>query len=203
MASGNNVLLNPKKTKMFWGYWILAVVFIVLGIFLMPVWGNTDVFWKNWWVPGVYLFIALLLGLYLFGYLIRKIKSGSNGTVKVLTIIEFILLGLIALACIFIAIPQIRASVPAVTTEACRIIGVALYLRGVVEIFRAYYNHDKSHYPVWWLCIVILFVTLGVWMFLQPFFRNVQIAWGLSILVLILGVIFLIDGFLAKPASRK
>lgn len=204
MASGlNKTFFNPKKTKLFWGYWILAVILLVLGIFLMPIWSKQDVFWNNWWRTGVYLFIALIICLYLFTFLVKKVRSGGNGTVKVLTIIEFILLGIIGLACIFIAIPSIRASLPAITTDACRIIGLAFYLRGVVEIFRAYYNHDKSNYPVWWLIIVIAFVTIGVWMFLQPFFSNITIAWILAVLVLIFAVIFLIDGFLAKPNSKR
>lgn len=202
MASISSKAFSPKKTKLFWCYWIVSAILLVLGIFFMPIWGGTDVPWKDWGKYFVYLCIAIVILLYLFGYLVGKIKRGGNGTVKVLTVVEFILLGLIALACIFLAIPQIHASVPAITTDSCRILGLAFWLRGVVEIFRAYYNREKSHFPVWWLCVVILLVTLGVWMFVQPFFSNTIVLWIFVIIILLLAIVFFIDGFLAKPAKR-
>ena len=203
MAGVISKAFNPKKTRYYWAYFVLSIILIVLGIFLMPIWGKTDVPWKNWGNSAVYILIAAVLLVYLFTFLVKKVRNGGNGTVKVLTIIEFILLGLIALGCIFLAIPELRGSVPVLTTQACRILGLAFYFRGVVEIFRAYYNRDHSHYPVWWLVCAIALVTLGVWMFLQPFFSNLTILWILVVIILLLGVLFFIDGFLAKPESKR
>ncbi len=197
-----NQLFHPKKTKLFWMYIILGIIGIVVGIMLMPVWKNCPdwVFWKDWGVKVINIIICICIVLYLILFLFGKIMKRTNGVIKVLTIIEFIILALIALSCIF----QQQFGFIKVN-GACKILGLALWCRGVVEIFRAYYhqkgNNDK--YPIWWLVIAIILVTLGTYMFANPFFDDLKLLWIFVVLILLLSILFIVDGILAKPATKK
>ena len=121
----------------------------------------------------------------------------TNGVVKVLTIIEFVILALIALGCILQQFKVINVG------GACAILGLALWCRGTVEIFRAYYHQkgNNEKYPVWWLAVAIALVTLGTYIFAKPVFSDVVILWIFVILILLVSIILIVDGILAKPAS--
>ena len=123
----------------------------------------------------------------------------TNGVVKVLTIIEFVILALIALGCILQQFKVINVG------GACAILGLALWCRGTVEIFRAYYHQkgNNEKYPVWWLAVAIALVTLGTYIFAKPVFSDVVILWIFVILILLVSIILIVDGILAKPASGK
>ncbi len=196
-----NRLLHPKKTKLFWLYLVIGILALILGIMLMPVWNSAPdwVFWKSWGQQIVNLIIFVCILLYLILFLLQKIRKRSNGVVKVLTIIEFVILSLIALGCILQQFKVINVG------GACAILGLALWCRGTVELFRAYYhqkgNNDK--YPIWWLVIAIVLVTFGTYIFAKPIFQDIVILWIFVILILLCSLILIVDGILAKPASTK
>ena len=80
--------------------------------------------------------------------------------------------------------------------------------RGTIELFRAYYHRadSKEYYPVWYLGISIVMVTLGTWCFVKPFIQDIVILWLFVALLFTTGVILLILGFNNKPpkvASEK
>lgn len=194
-----------KNNALFWLYIVVGILFVAVFVFLAPFWGNTDVPWKNWGMQIVNLVIALFLSLYLFGYLLRKIIRTKGQVLKILTIIEFTLLILVDLYLIlgtFGLFPEIVG----VGNDACAITGLALWIRGVVEIFRAYF-HQKSAssdtYPIWWLCIAIAFVSVGMWMLVAPFISNLVILWIFVCLILVLGLLFIVYGCWSKPSKKK
>lgn len=192
-------ILHPKKTKLFWGYILLGIVVLILGIWLMPVWSKCPdwVFWKNWGISLINIIIGICIILYLVCYLLRKVRKRANGVIKTLTIIEFVILSLIALGCI---IQQFKKIIP--IEGAAPILGLAFWCRGVIEIFRAYYHQqgNNERYPIWWLVIAIIFVTFGVYLMVaQPNF-DLAILWILVILILLMAILLIVDGFLAKPA---
>lgn len=193
-------LFNPKKTSVFWLYFVFGAILTILGIMLMPVWANAAdwVFFKNWGMSIVNLIIAACLLAYLFLFLIKKVMSKSNGAIKVLTIVEFVLLLLIVLGCILQQFKIIKVN------GACGILGLAMWCRGSVEIFRAYYhqkgNNDK--YPVWWLCVALALVSFGVYLFAKPLFQDVVILWIFIIVIFLFAIICFIDGVLSKPEGK-
>lgn len=197
-----NVILNPTKTKWFWLYIVFGILGVLIGIMLMPVWSNCPdwVFWKNWGMQIVNMIICVCLLLYLCLFLVNKIRTRSNGVIKVLTIIEFVLLTLIAIGCV---LQQFK--VFNFINGACAIVGLAMWCRGVVEIFRAYYHQrgNNDRYPVWWLAVSICLVTIGVYFVLKPPFQDVVILWIFVVLILLVSIIMIVDGFLAKPKSTK
>ncbi len=196
-----NKLLHPGRTKLFWLYIVGGVLLLLLAVMLMPIWSKAGswAFFKNWGLDMVHLLIALGILLYLFGYLLHKIIKRCNGVIKTLTIIEFVLLALVAVGCILQQFKVINVG------GACSILGLALWCRGTVEIFRAYY-HQKGNdekYPLWWLAIAIFFVTFGAYIFANPLFPDLTILWIFDILLVLLAIMLIVIGGLARPLSSK
>ena len=193
--------ITVKKTKAYWLYIALGIVTLIFGILLLPFWGSiwNECPWKSWGTDLVMLFMALVIGLYLFMFLIKKINR-YRGVVQVLTIIEFVLLALIALGLVFS-----QFNILAIPKQPSVILGLALYCRGVIEIFRAYYYHHsmKTIYPVWWLVVAILFVTFGVYLMIKPLVQLTLIVWLLAISVIVIGIFLITYGALANPKAKK
>ena len=188
-------LFQPKKTKFFCVYFIIGILFALLGVMLMPVWNNIDwAFWKSYGMDIINIVICGCLIIYLFGFLIKKIMK-NKGVVQILTIIEFVLLSLIALGCVLQQFKVINIG------GACAILGLALWCRGVVEIFTAYYyqNRNSQKYPVWWLVISIVLVSIGTYLYARPLFKDITVLWFLILLIFLFSIILIIDGFIAKP----
>ena len=99
------------------------------------------------------------------------------------------------------AIPAIKKNIGINRDEACIIVGIAIWFRGAIEVFRSYYR--KSGYPFWLVVVNVLLITLGAIMIHRPLFSNGQILWVFVILILCLAVLFFVIGFLAKPASKR
>ncbi len=194
-----NRILHPRTTKWFWTYIVLGILGLVAGILLMPVWPDWAP-WQDWGMKIVNMIICACIVLYLCLYLVNKIMSRSNSVVKVLTIIEFILLALIALGCVLQQFKVIN-----IANGACAILGLAMWCRGVVEVFRAYYHQkgNNDRYPIWWLAIAICLVSFGVYLFAKPLFSDVVVLWIFVVLILLVSLILITDGILAKPASSK
>ena len=194
-------LTHPQPTKWFWAYIVLGILAIILGIMLMPVWNSCGdwAVWKSWGMSIVNMIICACIVLYLCLFLLKKIMSRSNGVIKVLTIIEFVILSLVALGCVLQQFQVINIG------GACAILGLALWCRGVVEVFRAYYHQhgNNDRYPVWWLVIAIVLVSAGVYLFVKPLFQDVVILWIFVALILLTGIILIVSGILSKPHSNK
>lgn len=193
---------NAKKTKLFWLYIVLGVFLILAAIVLAPFWSKLNgdwCFWKNWGPNIVNLIIAAVLIYYLFAYLFPKVKRTTGGVTKTLTIVEFILMALVAVGCIFSQFKIINIG------GACRIFGLALWCRGSVEIFRAYYHQrdSKWKYPLGYVFLNIAFVTFGTYCIVKPFISDEIILWCFVALLFIYGICSIVYGGMSKPASKK
>lgn len=193
-------IFNPQKTKLFWLYFICGGLLLVLSILLMPVWSNVGswCFWKDWGNKTVDIIIAACIVCYLVFFQIKKLRARANGVIKVLTIIEFILLALIAVGCILQQFKVISVG------GTCAILGLAMLARGVIEVFRAYYHQkgNNEKYPIWWLVIAIFFVSFGTYLFAKPLFTDIVVLWIFVILIILVSVLLIIDGVLAKPVAK-
>ena len=192
-------LLTLKKTKAFWLYFILAAIFLLAAVMLAPVWSSTDVFFKDWGRKVIDIFIAVLIIIYLCVYLVKKVARGGNGVIKVLTIIEFVALSLIALGCIFAQLGVFKIN------EPCKIVGLIMWCRGTIEIFRAYYFRGAStvKYPVWLVAVAVALVTFGTYLFVKPLFTAVHLQWVLAAIMLAIMIFLIYAGFATKPEGRR
>lgn len=187
-----------KKTKMFWAYIVVGALFVVASIFLAPIWDFwKECPWKDWGRDIVKIILAAGICIYLFGYLLKRIIR-RRGTIQILSIVEFVLLLLIALGCVLSQCNILKIE------EACIILGLVLWCEGAIDLFRAYFHQkdSKSPYPIWRLCIAIALVSVGMWMICKPLFQNIAVLWTFVALLFLLGVLAIVIGALAKPAGK-
>lgn len=191
--------LTVSARKDFVLFIVLGALAVIAAILFAPFWESTDVFFASWGMTALNLMIAAVLLVYLFTFLFPKILHGSRGAVLVLTLVEFLCIFLIALGCILTQFRVINIS------GACAILGLCLFCRGTVEIFRAYYYRggNSKPYPVWWLAVAILMVAFGTYCFAKPLLSDEQILWIFVIALLLVGAALITYGCLCRPKSKK
>lgn len=188
-----------KNNKYFWLFIVLGSLFVLIFAFLAPFWRGVDVPWSDWGEQIINFIIAGFLSWYLFGYLLKVIIKQYNVTIKTLSIVEMVLLLLVDLYLVLGKIVPELNIIP--VNGACMITGLAMYIRGVVEIFRAYlYQRNSSdRYPLYLLVINILLVTGGTWFMVNPFISDLVILWIFVSFILLIGLVFIGYGIYAKP----
>lgn len=203
--------LNTTKTKLFWLYFVFGVILFVPSVMLIPIWKDYDVnvFFKNWGYNIVNIIICFAIALYLILVVFKKIISKSNKVVKILTVIEFVLLSLIALGAVFTQFDVLPIKEPG------QILGFALWIRGVVEVFRAYYfnkndllttDDDKSKtstFTIGNLIVSIILISLGVVMIVTNFITIQIVLWVITLTLSIIGIVIFVLGFVKKPIMVK
>ena len=170
---------------------ILGAICLLAALLFAPIWNFWDSCpWKTWGSQIINILIAFCIIAYLAFYLSKKVKGPAKRAIKVLTIVEFALLSLIALGCIFSQFKVINVQ------GACQIFGLALWTRGVIEVFRAYYyrSDSKEVYPVWYLAISIVMLSFGVYCFAKPFIKDIVILWIFVTFLFVSGVLLLTFG---------
>lgn len=201
MTNKTKKIFNTEENKLFFLYIIAGVLLTLFGVVIMPIWGKTDLFFKEWGYKLIKYLICFLLLLYLFAFLLKKIKDKTNGVIKTLTVIEFSLLAVIAVCCVLSEFIKLPVGIG----TASQIFGLALWLRGVVEIFHAYYHQkgDEEKYGVGLLAVAIAFVSFGMFLILSNVVKDVFIVWLVTVIVLVLGIILIFLGIAKKPESEK
>ena len=178
----------------------LGAICLLAAILFAPIWSWWEKCpWKDWGNQILYILIAAVIIAYLALFLFKKIRKATKRVIQVLTIVEFSLLSLIALGCIFSQFKIINIS------GACQIFGLALWARATVEIFRAYYyrSDTKEVYPVWYLAISIAMITFGTYCFAKPFISDLVILWLFVSILIVLGLLLLILGINNLPKKKK
>ena len=179
---------------------ILGSICVLAALIFAPIWNFWEKCpWKTWGLQIVNLLIAAIVVSYLAIYLAKKLKRTKKRVILVLTIIEFVLLSLIALGCVFSQFKIINVN------DAGQIFALALWIRGCVELFRAYYYRVDSTevYPVWYLAISIAMVTFGTYCFARPLITNSLILWLFVASLAVLGILLLASGFNGKNKAKK
>jgi hypothetical protein len=187
--------LSFKKTKLFWLYIFVGVILFVGAILLAPFWQSTNVPFKGWGAGIVNITMGVALTLYLIFYLAKKLLNASNPKIQLLTIIEFIVLTVIALGCFLAQFDILKVSQP------CMILGIALWARGAIEIVRAYLYRgatDKK-YPAWLLVVAIAMVTFGTYIIAAPFFTALHLQWIIVSAIFVFGSFMIFYGIKVKP----
>lgn len=179
---------------------ILGIISLLAALLFAPIWDFWESCpWKNWGKQIINILIAALIICYLAFYLFKKIKGSGKRVIKVLTIVEFALLAIIALGCIFSQFKIINVN------GACQIFALALWTRGCVEIFRAYFYRadSKEVYPVWYLALSIAMVTFGAYCFAKPFIQDIVILWIFVVSLALIGVLLLTLGITNLQKKKK
>lgn len=196
MAFKVSNIINSKKSKCFFVYFIIAVIALAAAVVLAPIWKNIDVFFKDWGDNSLKIIIAVLILLYVALYLSKKFK-GNNSVTMVLTIVEVTLLIVVALAGF---ISQFSS---ALNLQAGQIIGLALWLRGTVESFKAYYYRggEQKKYPIYMVAFSVALITLGVVFFFGNFITNEFALWFVVLMLAVISIAAIVLGVIKKPVK--
>lgn len=192
-------IIDAKKTRFYWVYFILAILLFLGALIVAPIWSGTDVFFKSWGAKLIDILIAVAIAYYIIVYLLKKVSS-SKGAILILTIVEIVLLSLVALGSVLSQFKVINISGP------CQVLGLALWLRGVIELVRAYYYRgftSKIKYSLAQLAVAIAMVTFGTYIFARPIISSTTMLWILVALLIVFGVYTLLYGISAKKPSKK
>ncbi len=189
----------PEKSRFYWRYFIAGAIALVLGIFLLPVWGGVNVFWSDWGSIAVNLLIFLCIAAYVLLYLVPRIQK-ERDSIKILMVVEIALFVVVALGCVLEQFDIVRLGSPSA------ILGMALWLRGAVYAVKGYfYRHtaDEKKYKLLDMFCAIALITVGTVLVARPILTERDLIWFGSVSVIVLAVIFIIFGFIAKPTKQK
>lgn len=166
---------------------ILAGISMALGIIMIPKVtdvGNTILL----------IVIGVILLIYVYYYLLVKVAKKSSGVVLILTLIEMIVLTIIAVTCILSDVLNMT-----IITEGVQISWfIAFWIRGVVESFRAYYYRGSTttKYPVYKVFLNVTLITVGTWFFISSIVSNAILVWSLAVVFVIASIALIIWGIL-------
>lgn len=192
----NDQTFEVKPTKFFWAYWLLAACCLALGIFLLPVWDNTGVFWNSWASEGLGIMLFVLLTVYVI-YLIGGIKKDDVKTKNIIKIAEILLLVILAVFCILEQFDVVNFIGP------CFVLGAVLWLRGMSCSLIAYmFNVKKKDRTIGVMLYGLLAVTVGSIFMVRRFTAPVFI-WVISIALLLVTVCSVIFGFMTIPKKGQ
>ena len=192
----NDQTFEVKPTKFFWAYWLLAACCLALGIFLLPVWDNTGVFWSTWASEGLGILLFILITVYVI-YLIGGVKKDDEKAKNAIKIIEILLLVVVAVLCMLQQFNVVNFVGP------CFVLGTMLWLRGMSCSLIAYkYNVKKKDRTMGIMLCGLLGVSLGAILMVRRFTVPVFI-WVISVALILVAVCAVIFGFMAIPKKGQ
>jgi len=174
-------------------YFVCAALLLILGLLLVP-----NFILKDLGYQILNYVLAAMILVYLFGYLIHKMKY-VRSTLLLLTIVEFVLLFLIALGLVLAEFKIIPIDNP------CQILGLALALRGIVEMFRAYFHQmgSNARYPLSQFIVNLIILIFGVYIFARPFISRENLVWVMVAICFIGAVLCLVLGITTAQKRRR
>ena len=83
--------------------------------------------------------------------------------------------------------------------------GLAFALRGVVEMFRAYYHQSANNakYPLWQFVVNLVILMFGVYIFAKPFITDQQLIMVATVAAFVCALLFLVLGFSVLAQDKK
>ena len=185
------------KTKWFWAISLAGILGVILGVFLLPIWGDTSVFWKDWGKNGVSIILCVIITIYVLAYLCKGFREIENSTLKIISVIEIAILCLLAIGCVLQQFNVFSFFGP------CFVFGLALWHRGFFNIVKGYLSRRTKKAPSLWMIIFsVVMVTAGAILMVKPIAGNAFI-WFSSIALLFVSVIMFVGGFMMKPKKQN
>ncbi len=186
-----------KKTKLFPLYWIIGAILLVLGIFLLPVWGDSDVFWKTWSNEAVSLVLFGIL-IFLIVMMIIKIDKNQEKVIKSVRITEIALLLVLAILCALDYFGLISFMKPG------NAIGFLVWLRGSMMIINCFYTYKdrRPKYLILYLILSILVISFGTYLLVSGI-QTIIFSWIIAVLVIAVSLFLIIVGAIAIPEKKK
>jgi uncharacterized membrane protein HdeD (DUF308 family) len=138
----------------------------------------------------IHLVAAIALALYTV-FAIFPLTVRYKGVLRAFVIGEIVILALTAVAHVcmeWFMIPLIS------DLEVCAVLGLAIWLRGAVEIVHAYLSGEeqgiKPRVPLWKLLAYILLCAVGVWQLIAPIISDRSFIFVIAAAATVMAVIF-------------
>ena len=83
---------KAKKTSLFWLYFVFGTLFLLLSVILAPFWIeiSSKIPWSNWFNYALGIVVGILILLYVFLVLLKKVKQKSlKKVVRIIMCVEF------------------------------------------------------------------------------------------------------------------
>ncbi|MBQ2773484.1 MAG: hypothetical protein IJF45_03960 [Clostridia bacterium] len=136
----------------------------------------------------LHLLVAVVLGIYIIFTLFPMIVH-YRGVPQLFVGVEIVLLIIAIVALVFA-----QVNVPFFSSlQVCSVVGLAIWLRGAVEIIHAYTlqaTQNKKKTPLWALCLYILLSAFGVWQMANPTIEDKHFLFVIGGISLVMAVIF-------------
>lgn len=136
----------------------------------------------------LHLLVAVVLVIYII-FTLFPILWRYRGIVRLFVFAEIALLILTAVALVFA-----QVNVPFFSAlQVCSVVGLAIWLRGAVEIVRAYVQKGADGVkktPLWALCLLILLCAFGVWQMANPTIKDKHFLFVIAALSTVMATIF-------------
>ena len=169
---------------------IAAIASLAIGIVMLPVF--------NIGQEMLNALLALVIGACMIAFVLPEIIS-TRGIICILNFFEFFLLAIVALILV------IQEVLPFMDYAACRMLAVAIWIHGMVGIFKIYNTRVASMkkglaFP---LFVNIIFITAGTYLFAVPFLSELAMAWIFSIFFFILTFLMVALSLLYAPTAPR
>jgi len=148
---------------------IAAVVALALGIVMLPPFGIGQ--------QLLNILLAVTLVAYLVIYLYDKLRR-NKGITFVLSLVEFIVISLVAIGLVFQQFSHIEIS------GVCSTIGIVLWLRGMVSALGMYITASslkKSKRTLTEFVIALFVISVGAYFFAHPIVSDLVLTWIIDI----------------------
>lgn len=136
----------------------------------------------------LHLLVAVVLAIYIIFTLFPMIVH-YRGVPQLFVGVEIVLLIVAMIALVFA-----QVNVPFFSSlQVCSVVGLAIWLRGAVEIIHAYTlqgTQGKKKTPLWALCLYILLCAFGVWQMANPTIEDKHFLFVIGGVSLVMAVIF-------------
>lgn len=136
----------------------------------------------------LHLLVAIILSIYII-FTLFPLVVRCRGVIRLFVAVETMLLILTVVALAFA-----QVNVPFFSSlQVCSVVGLAIWLRGAVEIVRAYVlqgTDNQKKTPLWALCCYILLCAFGVWQMAKPTIADKHFLFVIGALSFVMTVLF-------------
>ena len=169
---------------------LIAIASLAIGIITLPLFNIAQ--------NMLNALLALVLGACMIAFILPEIMS-TRGIICVLNFFEFFLIAIVALLLV------IQQVLPFLEMANARMLAVAIWVHGMIGIFKIYNTRVASMkkglaLP---LLINIILITVSTYLFAAPFLSDAVIAWICSIFFFILTFLMVALSLLYAPQKAK
>ncbi len=170
---------------------VISVLCLALGIIMLPVFNISTHF--------IDIMLAIALVAYLVLFLFDVLRR-AKGTVFILTIVEFVVIAMLAVGLLFQ-----QFSVIARISSVCSTVGLVMWLRGVVMAIGIYLHalgEKKPRLELARFITAIILISIGAYLFASTIFTDEVIEWVLCIALFVCCLIFGALAYLFSPIKK-